>query len=160
MTKLTENELSKIMQTSLRIDRNFDCCPLLGGPVQPLPVQWKEDIEEKVRGALKSFNENNDGTMSGIRGKYYNLSPAVLEEKEQKEIMEVQRNILKKFRYGGGMDFMVLKDDNGRGFYHNHSENLFVWVNGIGETLFNGEKIERESDQLRIMTIGKSFDIA
>jgi hypothetical protein len=54
---------------------------------------------------------------------------------------------------------MLLKDDVGRGFYHNNSKNLFVWVNGVGNVLFNGEKVERESDQLRIMTIEKNFDI-
>ena len=56
---LTDNELGRIIQTTLRIDRNFDCCPLLGGPVQPLPVQWKEDIEEKVRTTLIEFNESD-----------------------------------------------------------------------------------------------------
>ena len=54
---------------------------------------------------------------------------------------------------------MILKDDNGRGFYVNNNQNLFVWVNGVSKSLFNGEMIERELDQLRIMTIGKSFDI-
>lgn len=39
---------------------------------------------------------------------------------------------------------MVLKDDIGRGFYHNNAKNLFLWVNGVSNTSFNGEKVERE----------------
>ena len=54
---------------------------------------------------------------------------------------------------------MVLKDDIGRGFYHNNAKNLFLWVNGVSNTSFNGEKVERELNQLRIMTIEKSFEI-
>ena len=57
-----------------------------------MPVQWKEDIEEKVRTALTDLNESdeyNANLNQNIKGKYYNLNPSIMGEKEQNEIVEV-----------------------------------------------------------------------
>ena len=81
-----------------------------------------ETIEKTCKLVLQSLNSDPN---VDLHGTYYgpqdDFSPVVA----LKQKLE--------FQFKGLQDFLVVKDEDGRGFYANKAENLFVWVNGINE---------------------------
>ena len=60
---LSESEQALVLQTILRMDRNFEICPMLSSPIFGIPLAQMNKIEKSAKKVIETF-EN---------GKYYSL---------------------------------------------------------------------------------------
>lgn len=67
-------------------------------------------------------------------GSYYSFS-SKLSSAEQEELTNAQKSAIRNYyRY----DFPLMKEDAGRGFFHNTNYDLLMWVNGMTNKVVNG----------------------
>ena len=93
-----------------------------------------DKIEKSAKKVIETF-EN---------GKYYTLGTT----EDHHSLLQLRDQLQQQ--YISLQDFLSLKDDEGRGFFHNDSRNTFIWVNGVYDN-------NRECDQLRVLSIEKGF---
>ena len=104
-------------------------------------------VEQKL---MKAIDQVEDGN-------YYSFSNGRISGADHEELTNAQKSAIRNYyRY----DFPLMKEEAGRGFFHNKNNDLYMWVNGLTNKVVNGAVVEEEGDHLKMIAIEKGAKFA